>query len=630
MSSLNASSFAGRTSALAPSCVGGKLLGDRAPEALALRRTLCRLLRRRTPSRPARHPARALRSRSRCACRAPVSARIPAARSPSSHPLGPCVWLAGKASGNIRIPPGRPRIAGDPLWQPVPASSAAPTHARRPGRAPERRRGLVGRRARLRRGRVFFAAWPRSPASSSRPRTWSSSRASPSSARARSTRLSSASRRSSSSATRLDEPLDAILRLLRALERLLGEVAGRELRERLLAERGELRDHRLLVHRRLLYPFDAITIRVSPAARIASSDRDRRAPRPGRLLRRRGGAGAPRAARAPARRRRRPARPRRGRDRQLRGAAVRHLLGDVVRRGAAPLPARDVRRGRGTRSTASTRSEVWSLVREVVPTVEQAGIDEGYLDLGEIAPAFDDARALAESVQAVIRARTQLSCSLGLASSKVVAKIASDRRKPGGLTIVRPGPRGRVPGAARDPPAAGDRPARRGAAASPPAIETIGDLAALGDDELRALHAGQGRPHGARPRPRHRPAAARGLGRAHLDLVRGDLPAGRRRPRAAARRADAHGRAARRLPARPRPDRRARSRRSSAIPTSRSAPARRRCRPAPTTPRASASSRARCSTARSATGRARCGSSASASPGLAEHAQLELSLTGAR
>src|SRR5213595_3365482 len=35
--------------------------------------------------------------------------------------------------------------------------------------------------------------------------------------------------------------------------------------------------------------------------------------------------------------------------------------------------------------------EVWSLVREVVPTVEQAGIDEGYLDLGEIAPSFDDA-----------------------------------------------------------------------------------------------------------------------------------------------------------------------------------------------------------------------------------------------
>ena len=46
----------------------------------------------------------------------------------------------------------------------------------------------------------------------------------------------------------------------------------------------------------------------------------------------------------------------------------------------------------------------------MVPTVEQAGIDEGYLDLGEVAPSFDDARAVAEAVQAVVRARTQLTC----------------------------------------------------------------------------------------------------------------------------------------------------------------------------------------------------------------------------
>ena len=33
--------------------------------------------------------------------------------------------------------------------------------------------------------------------------------------------------------------------------------------------------------------------------------------------------------------------------------------------------------------------EVWSTIREIVPTVEQAGIDEGYLDLGEIAATFE-------------------------------------------------------------------------------------------------------------------------------------------------------------------------------------------------------------------------------------------------
>ena len=116
-----------------------------------------------------------------------------------------------------------------------------------------------------------------------------------------------------------------------------------------------------------------------------------------------------------------------------------------------------------------------------MPTVEQAGIDEGYLDLGEIAPAFDDARALAESVQAVIRARTQLSCSLGLASSKVVAKIASDRRKPGGLTIVRPG--------------------REAAFLAPLAIRLLPGIGPRAEAKLLAVrHRDDRRPRGARRR----------------------------------------------------------------------------------------------------------------------------------
>jgi DNA polymerase-4 len=134
--------------------------------------------------------------------------------------------------------------------------------------------------------------------------------------------------------------------------------------------------------------------------------------------------------------------------------------------------------------------EVWSTIREIVPTVEQAGIDEGYLDLGEVAPAFDDARALAEAVQAVVRARTQLSCSLGVATSKVVAKVASDRRKPGGLTVVRPGREAAflAPFPIRILPGIGPRAEERLVAVG---IETIGDIAALGDDELRQVLGGK-------------------------------------------------------------------------------------------------------------------------------------------
>src|SRR2546426_7577531 len=128
--------------------------------------------------------------------------------------------------------------------------------------------------------------------------------------------------------------------------------------------------------------------------------------------------------------------------------------------------------------------EVWSTVREIVPTVEQAGIDEGYLDLEEVAPAFDDARAVAEAVRAVVRARTRLSCSLGVATSKVVAKVASDRRKPGGLTVVRPGREAvfLAPFPIRLLPGVGPRAEERMVAAG---IETIGAIAAPPDGELR-------------------------------------------------------------------------------------------------------------------------------------------------
>ena len=130
--------------------------------------------------------------------------------------------------------------------------------------------------------------------------------------------------------------------------------------------------------------------------------------------------------------------------------------------------------------------EVWSTVREIVPTVEQAGIDEGYLDLEQVAPAFDDARAVAESVRAVVRARTRLSCSLGVATSKVVAQVASDRRKPGGLTVVRPGRESAflAPFPIRLLPGVGPRAEERLAAVG---IKTIGGLAALDDDGLRAV-----------------------------------------------------------------------------------------------------------------------------------------------
>ena len=133
---------------------------------------------------------------------------------------------------------------------------------------------------------------------------------------------------------------------------------------------------------------------------------------------------------------------------------------------------------------------VWAAVREVVPTVERTGMDEGYLDVGEVAADFGRARAVAEAVQAAVRGATSLSCSLGVSTCKVVSKIASDRRKPGGITVVPAGKEAAflAPFPARRLPGVGPRAEERLRRAG---IETIGSLAALEDDRLRGLLPGK-------------------------------------------------------------------------------------------------------------------------------------------
>jgi DNA polymerase-4 len=125
-------------------------------------------------------------------------------------------------------------------------------------------------------------------------------------------------------------------------------------------------------------------------------------------------------------------------------------------------------------------------VRGVVPTVEQTGVDEGYLDVGEVAGDFLAARVVAEAVQTAVRAATSLTCSLGVAPCKVVAKVASDARKPGGLVVVPPGREAAflAPLAVRRLPGVGPKAEERLRSAG---VETIGDLAALGDGDLRRL-----------------------------------------------------------------------------------------------------------------------------------------------
>ena len=152
---------------------------------------------------------------------------------------------------------------------------------------------------------------------------------------------------------------------------------------------------------------------------------------------------------------------------------------------------------------------VWETIGEIVPRIERTGIDEGYLDLGTVAGDFTRARAIASAVQTAVRGRTSLTCSLGVGTSKVVCKIASDRRKPGGITVVPPGTEARflAPLAVRILPGVGPRAEARLRTAG---VTTIGALAALGDPELRTLLPGS-----LGPLLRNR---AQGIDRRDLDL----------------------------------------------------------------------------------------------------------------
>lgn len=80
---------------------------------------------------------------------------------------------------------------------------------------------------------------------------------------------------------------------------------------------------------------------------------------------------------------------------------------------------------------------VMDILKAEVDAVEQAGIDEAFFDATDTAKGdFQEASALANRIKARISAQERLTCSIGIGPNKMVAKIASDFKKPDGLTVV--------------------------------------------------------------------------------------------------------------------------------------------------------------------------------------------------
>ncbi|MEJ2208630.1 MAG: DNA polymerase IV [Anaerolineae bacterium] len=83
--------------------------------------------------------------------------------------------------------------------------------------------------------------------------------------------------------------------------------------------------------------------------------------------------------------------------------------------------------------------QVMDILHAASPLVEKMSIDEAYLDLSDLVEDWAEAVDRARALQQAVRHQARLSASLGVATNKLVAKVASDHDKPGGLTVVRPG-----------------------------------------------------------------------------------------------------------------------------------------------------------------------------------------------
>ncbi|MBW5481861.1 DNA polymerase IV [Streptomyces bambusae] len=142
----------------------------------------------------------------------------------------------------------------------------------------------------------------------------------------------------------------------------------------------------------------------------------------------------------------------------------------------------------------SVSERVMELLRQLSPLVEPLSLDEAFVDLEAGGSAFDSAsaRATGERLRADIRAATGLTGSVGLAGSKMLAKVASEEAKPDGLLLIEPGTERELlapmsvrtlPGVG---PATGEHLRRAG-------ITSVGELVEAGEDELVRL---LGRAHG--------------------------------------------------------------------------------------------------------------------------------------
>lgn len=126
---------------------------------------------------------------------------------------------------------------------------------------------------------------------------------------------------------------------------------------------------------------------------------------------------------------------------------------------------------------------IMGILRTASPVIQQVSIDEAYLDLSDEVNEWIAATEIARKIQLRISRDIGLSALVGIATNKMIAKIASDFQKPNGLTVVPPGseieflaplPVKKIPGIG---PKTNERLAKYG-------IYTVADMAVIPEDKL--------------------------------------------------------------------------------------------------------------------------------------------------
>lgn len=79
--------------------------------------------------------------------------------------------------------------------------------------------------------------------------------------------------------------------------------------------------------------------------------------------------------------------------------------------------------------------KIKNILRSFTPLVEDVGIDEAFLDITDVDIESEE---ITKMIKERIRQETGLTCSIGIGPNKLLAKIASEMKKPDGLTIISP------------------------------------------------------------------------------------------------------------------------------------------------------------------------------------------------